>query len=250
MCMFSQAVDRVSDTRIFGRVSAGLQQLVYEMRVASVHDLAMVLPLPIAQIPSERAFRFIDLHAYPEFFSDLDSCFLKPQALSTGPISGGMMRGLLEVEQIGAYDASFVPTLQDFDRLDPRFRLPPEVWSQVPHYRNYGFAVFKIRKGDTRAHPMAMAFETRDSARLFFPTLHVHDGTLHQKAHFNHELFAQGSASAFEDWESAVDQVKEVMKLKTAFREDQSKGIIDAEARVFKYVIRGRQKNQDTWVAL
>jgi hypothetical protein len=34
----------------------------------------------------------------------------------------------LEVIQVGDFEASFVPTVKDFSRLDERFRLPSAVW--------------------------------------------------------------------------------------------------------------------------
>ena len=57
--------------------------------------------------------------------------------------------------RVGAYDASFVPTASDFARLDPRFRLPDAVRGRVPAYADYGFAVFKLRKGEAEVHPLA-----------------------------------------------------------------------------------------------
>jgi len=53
----------------------------------------------------------------------------------------------LKVEQVGSFEASFVPTLADFQRLDPRFRLPDTVWQQLGRYAKYGFAIFQLKKG-------------------------------------------------------------------------------------------------------
>ena len=33
---------------------------------------------------------------------------------------------------VGAFEASFVPSMDDFNRLDPRFRISQEVWKQCP----------------------------------------------------------------------------------------------------------------------
>lgn len=67
MCMFSQRVERVSDTNIYARLIGDSQVLVYEMRIASKTDVAMVLPLPVKRA-SEDALSFIDLSGYAQFF--------------------------------------------------------------------------------------------------------------------------------------------------------------------------------------
>ncbi len=89
------------------------------------------------------------------------------------------------------YVASFVPSVADFVRLDPRFRLPEVLFDAVPHYADYGFAVFQLAPGKVTVHPMALRFPTRDPDRLFFPTVHVHDGRFHAKAKFDHALYFQ-----------------------------------------------------------
>ena len=88
-------------------------------------------------------------------------------------------------------EASFVPTIADFDRLDERFRLPKETWHHLPQYNKFGFAVFKLKPGEKRIHPMAFEFPRSDSKRLFFPTVHIHDGEVHATADFDHILYCQ-----------------------------------------------------------
>jgi hypothetical protein len=39
---------------------------------------------------------------------------------------------------------------------------------------------------------MAFEFVTRQPDTLFFPTLHVHDGLVHESAKFDHYLYYQG----------------------------------------------------------
>ena len=84
-----------------------------------------------------------------------------------------------------------MPSLKDFDRLDPGFRLPEATWNQLPDYGDYGFAVFQLQAGRHQTHPMAFEFPRRDSSQLFFPTVHVHDGHVHPEAGFDHSLYCQ-----------------------------------------------------------
>jgi hypothetical protein len=194
MCCFSGQVDHVSSTKIFARaIGAGRQALVYAMEFGARADVAMVLPLPVPPGSPEDALRFTSLESYPEFFDHLANAVpppMRPPAMGYGAPG----RADLPVSRVGAFDASFVPTIGDFDRLDVSFRLPPAVWASLPSYRDFGFAVFRLHKGRSKVHPMAFSFPSRVPDLLFFPTVHVHDGVVHEKAAFDHALYAQGSS--------------------------------------------------------
>src|SRR5687768_4543469 len=139
MCCFTQPVRNVRDTHIFAREGDGKSQfIVYEMRLQARKDLAMVLPLPVDRAKGDQAVRFINLEAYPEFFRDLRQGFRmdKTSAILAG--TGGRS-DTLPVQQVGSYEASFVPTMDDFSRLDKRFRLPKGSWDALPEYRRFGF---------------------------------------------------------------------------------------------------------------
>ena len=184
MCIFSQPVEHVAGTKIFARRHGSEQLLAYEMSFAAAGDLAMVLPLPVVPRSGEAALRFIDLSGHMTSpFRVLEALF--PEELSV--MASGSVDAqpkTLEVHRVGAFDASFVPTIGDFSRLDRRFRVSDEVWAELPQYRDFGFAVFKLHgKGRSfvdrllrrpkeasggRVHPMGLAFQSRDPERLFF----------------------------------------------------------------------------------
>ena len=84
-----------------------------------------------------------------------------------------------------------MPAVKDFARLDERFRLPATTWDALPDYKDHGFAVFKLKSGEKHVHPMAFEFPRADHKRLFFPTVHIHDGKVHKTATFDHELYCQ-----------------------------------------------------------
>src|SRR5262245_37871111 len=181
MCCFSGKVDWVKRTNIFARAAgAERQYLVYEMSFAARDELAMVLPLPVPPRPREDAVRFVALDRYEHFFVDLLSGFPVPLSLGTGPMASSQAAGrtkALAVVDVGEFEASFVPTVRDFDRLDARFRMPADVWGGLPTYRDFGFAVFKLKAWNGKVHPMAFDFPRRDPSWLFFPTVHVYDPT-------------------------------------------------------------------------
>lgn len=239
MCMFTLKHEtiQVQDTRIFARNTGAQRQfLAYQMTYTSetrvtfrgrsginvgvqhgpsvIPDFAMILPLPVPPRSSEEAVRFIDLSGYEQFFADLDQGYppppqmrepQKPRDYEEEDCARMSLRSghePLRVHDIGSYEASFVPRLKDFNRLDERFRLSPQVWQQLPQYSDYGFAVFKLKPGARKMHPMAFEFPLRPSLQLFFPTIHVHDGTVHKEAVFAHTLYSQAARSV-QGWETS-----------------------------------------------
>src|SRR3954469_21151692 len=195
MCCFSAPVQAVADTNIYARAIGPRQILVYEMLYAAEQELAMVLPLPVPPASAEDALAFISLDDCPEFFAHLRDGFPRERrgmTLSGGGEGAAIDLGKkLAVVDVGGFEASFVPKPEDFGRLDERFRLPAELWLQLNTYRDWGFAVFKLKPGQKRVHPIAFSFPRRDMQRLFFPTLHIHHRSVEHSARFDHALYCQ-----------------------------------------------------------
>jgi hypothetical protein len=251
MCCFSQPVISVSGTNIFARPDAnGRQFLVYSMTIHARKDLAMVLPLPVKTPAGEKDVKFIDLKQYPQFFGDMDSGFPKPPAAASDSLSlGGPITSSakLEVIQVGDFEASFVPTEQDFSRLDERFRLPRDAWKQLPVYESYGFAVFKLKPGAMKVHPMAFSFQRKLPKTLFFPTVHIHDGKVHEKAQFDHSLYCQPTHDErprTKGWQESYNHPANFMQMKKV------KEIVLADQHCYKFEIRGFAANRDTFLAV
>jgi hypothetical protein len=264
MCCFGgggREIKYVGDTNLFARATGERQLLVYSMSVAATRPVAMILPLPVPPRPPEDAVRFIDLHGYPRLFTDLDAGFpaiMLGQAKSRGmPWRSAAPPPTLVVHKVGDFEASFVPTLADFARLDPRFRMSDAVWRALPQYADWGFCVFKLidlRRswfGAARPrtiHPMAFEFPRRDPSRLFFPTMHVHAAEVHAEAEFDHTLYYQA--------ERALQPTHAVWMNQTSptpagqFVDiGRSAGIIDGAAPVHRVFISGTQPNTDVSLA-
>ena len=140
----------------------------------------------------------------------------------------------------------FVPAIKDFARLDRQFRLPDGVWEKLPQYKEFGFAVFKLKKPAEdmqQVHPMAFEFPRADRSVLFFPTVHIHDGKVHADADFDHMLYLQPTGGRPpRNWEESPQPAGMFMDVK------KSEGLIAADEHVYRRRIGGRQKNQDTLV--
>lgn len=245
MCCFSgkRTVEEVKNTRIFARLGEkGNQVLIYAMSMSASEDVAMVLPIPVKAGTSESDVRFFDYSGYGDVFADLNRCFPEPAsfAMPFGGASRSERSAPLKVVTVGAYDASFVPTIGDFNRLDERFRLPDGVWAKLPGYASFGFAVFKLKKGRHDVHPMAFSFPTAKAGSIFFPTLHIHDGEVHDKERFDHTLYLQGrNLQMSSQWEESRGLA--VQKVKCGL----SHGMIRPEMHIYRRTIRGKFPNGD-----
>jgi hypothetical protein len=239
-------VEKVADTRIFARSSKdGRQFLVYSMKFTAGEDLAMILPIPVPQPTKEDAVRFINLEKYAKFFDDMQTGF--PEPVADGPPSNSPPPGRapLAVVEVGSFEASFVPAIKDFGRLDERFRLPAKVWDDLPAYKDSGFAVFKLKKGKgpQEAHPMAFEFPRAKPKQLFFPTVHIHDGQVHEKAGFDHALYCQlDDVRLLREWKESAQPAGMFLD------KDKAQGLIDPEAHCFRRRMKGELKNEDTFV--
>jgi len=248
MCCFSRPVERVANTHIFARSSKeGRQFLVYSMTLSAKEDLAMILPIPVPKGSKDDAVRFINLEKYPEFFADMLKGFPPPApaGAETRELTLGAKTKPLPVVEVGSFEASFVPSIKDFDRLDERFRLPTEVWDKLPQYKDYGFAVFKLKKGAKTIHPMAFEFPHAKPEKLFFPTVHIHDGKVHATALFDHLLFCQRSQTETDPillWQESTQPARFFMKI------DKAQGLLDPDAHCYQRGIHGRTKNEDMLV--
>jgi hypothetical protein len=258
MCCFSGLVKSVSGMKIFARPGAnGGQFLAYSMTVDADQELAMVLPLPVKEGAGEHAVTFINLKEYQNprsfrpssFFYDLESGFPAPPSESFHATNRGLpalsTSAPLEVVQVGDFEASFVPTVKDFDRLDERFRLPKGTWEKLPMYKDYGFAVFKLKPGKLRVQPMAFSFPRRDPNALFFPTVHIHDGKVHSKAEFDHILYCQPSEEMrlrLTGWTESASHARNFVNV------DKAAGMVEPDEHCYRKTLSGNLRNSDTLV--
>jgi len=249
MCCFTGVVESVSATNIFARPALDENQfLVYSMSVELKDELAMVLPLPVPKESAENSVKFINLEKYADFFVDMAKGFPTPKGRGA---AGGLRAAAvapepqLAVVEVGSFEASFVPAVKDFARLDKRFRLPDGVWDKLPTYKDYGFAVFKLKSGRQTVHPMAFRFARANRRRIFFPTVHIHDGEVHDTAEFDHSLYFQLAAADYSPKNGWVESARPAGMF---LDERKAQGLIERDLHCYRRTITGEQKNADTFV--
>jgi hypothetical protein len=256
MCCFTQSVISVSDTQIFARLSGrGTQFLAYQMNYESSGENAMILPLPVKQPANDKSLRFVDLSHYDSFFDDMADgfAFRAPASIGCSSSKDVASSARLMVFEVGNYIASFVPTIHDFNRLDPKFTLPKDVWEKIPGYESFGFAVFQLAAGSLKPHPMALEFQS-DRQDLFFPTVHIHDGELHESEDFDHILYMQhaGLDSRVYGYQNAHVKDKSTGLERSKFpmaqfvKVEESQGLVDGDLLLHRTSLRGKLPNVDT----
>lgn len=259
MCCFAQPVTHVSDTSIFARLlGGGRQVLAYRMSYASERPNAMILPLPVALPAREESVRFVALDHYDDLFDDLGRGFpdLRPPrhwGRDTVAMPAAAADRLV-VHEVGDFIASFVPAMEDFVRLDPQFVIPREAWDQIPGYGDYGFAVFQLRNLAGRPHPMAFEFDSRWEDRIFFPTVHIHDGQVHPREEFDHCLYLQdqrfdGLAGPYRgpwDVDARTGFVRSHDVAAKFCRAEDTRGLVQPDLLVHRFRLQGTLPNRDT----
>jgi hypothetical protein len=271
MCIFSQPVVSVTNTNIFARMLAdGWQHIVYQMDFESAKDNAIILPLPVTLAVTEtESLEFISLQDYGNFFEDLRKGFPRavPKSLRSDSLKSSKhpTESKIVVHEVGDFVASFVPSQADFERLDEQFRIPKESWDQIPKYSDYGFAVFQLSKRSGKPHPMAFKFHSRlntgdKSSQIFFPTVHIHDGEVHQHEHFDHSLFLQSPVfdAAVGDYnvnsklvaDDTTGYVRSKWNAESFCDIDSTLGIIEPHGLVHLKTMKGDLKNDDILVSL
>ena len=189
-------IDHVGSTQIFvSGLSDEEHATVYRMAYRAPEAVAMILPIPVRRGGAEDAVTFVDLGECRDFFELLDRCYPRPPEDSKpGGYGGRPRRPPLAVHENGDYVASYVPSIGDFDRLDPRFRLPATAWGDLPDYGGHGFAVIQLKPGKDplSVQPIAYRYPPEVPHELFFPTVHLHDGEgVGARARYEHVLYAQ-----------------------------------------------------------
>lgn len=260
MCCFAQPVQFVGNTQIFARfLSDQKQAIVYEMQYESAVDNAMILPIPTVAGAGEKSVRFVDFSGYPQFFRDLNRAFPARNEYSTS--SRAMLAApagaapKLAVQEVGAFVASVVPRAEDFRRLDPQFSIAPETWGKIPIYSDYSFVVFQLKSRSGRPHPMAFEFDSRHREELFFPTVHIHDGEVHELEEFDHTLYCQlpefdtrcgrytGKSDAATRWVRSEHSAGNTVK------ESLAKGLVDPGKLLHRKNLNGNLENRDVFVS-
>lgn len=234
---------RCFNTKIFARMDDRYQYLAYQMDFSSTNDVAMILPIPTPVNPAEDVIHFIDFKNHSGFFDHLHQLFVEQSRSMTLGFSKGVSRSLLKVHDVGNFKATFVPTLSDFDRVDKQFKFDSKVWDNLPQYADWSFVVFKLKAGTSTVHPMVFKFPSRFTDRVYFPTMHIHDGEIHAVEMFNHKLYYQP------EWIKTGDVQLNGCKTATTGFSNYS-GVLKERFPILQKEVNGVHNNEDHWIMI
>lgn len=96
---------------------------------------------------------------------------------------------------------------------------------------------------------MALRFRTRSPGSLFFPTVHVHDGTVSREAPFDHALYGQHVRESPERWTQGSVIPIGVMDFGNQVVGDRTRGIVQPRYPVFRRLMSGHLSNADVWAS-
>lgn len=188
---------RVAKTKILAMLSKDRQRqlIVYSNEVqTNIKNNVMILPVPNKDGNSDKSIKFVDLSSYPNIFDDCRSSFASPMFLSTNSVSFSLSRSIAIVD-VGSYQASIVPSIDEFVFLNSLFKIPENVIEILKKYyaKNFSFIVCKLREGEVKYHPFAYYHELLRHNTLFIPTRHHHP----------HSIGGTHVEEAISDWDHA-----------------------------------------------
>ncbi len=250
MCIITAKVERVSGTNIFVcATDGGRQVLVYSNTVETiVPNNTMVLP-----VPNPETVQFINLQSYKKFFADCESSFSEPRDTNylsrSFAASASLSAHTLPVYDVGSYNVSVVPTMNDFHRLDPDFfTIDPYIPQslQKKYDSSFGFIICKLRKGQHSYHPLAYTHQIHKDRLLFVPTYHIHpDGTynhIDEYADWDHTIYSvetdldeSSSKKHFDGWSLNWEKLPEDLQWIKKYRGK-------------RWTCHGNKKNRDMWL--
>jgi hypothetical protein len=196
MCMISQEVETVNDTKIFCGLNSNKnkQITVYSNTVNNIsNNNAMVLPVPFPE-----SVTFHNLENYKTFFKDCEDCFyLQSNSYGMRGITTNSFNDCLEsksqslkVFDVGSYKVSLAKNLNDLKRVNKSvFDLSSgldEILRKNYANPHFGFIICKLAEGNETYHPFAYSHSIFNK-KVFIPTKHYH------KESDNNNYFNTGS---------------------------------------------------------
>lgn len=256
MCIISLTVESVNATKIFSCFTddESRQFVVYSNEVSTnAKNNMMILP-----VPHPSSVELIDLSHYPSFFQDCEKNFVKyrpPHLYASRSLTASLNyseRPPLPIFNVGSYIASIVPSVYDFDRLNPyMFPVSSDLRAtlQQEYTSEFGFICCRLKQGRHTYHPFAYSHAKHSGGLMFLPTFHYHPHNSSYDSHigadWDHVIYTVGTdldSTRNDNYKFSPSESFKINKLPEDVR-----WIRDYKmSRWSKY---GSGRNRDIWVA-
>ena len=91
---------------------------------------------------------------------------------------------------------------------------------------------------------MAFAYPAKDTSKIIFPTVHIHDGKVHETAAFDHALYCQTTSREIRmNWEESTAPLGRFINAAA------TKGTVIGNDHVYKLSMVGDFPNEDLEVS-
>jgi hypothetical protein len=233
---------KASKVQMFARMNNfGEQVLAIALHVETKRDADAVLVLPLPVKPGGRC-AFADVQ-YDEMFVDIGKCWEPSLVISDNPRLEAELLGNILAGAAPASNGVYFASRAELARLDVKLRPPA---AAVAKYADYGFAVFRMPKGQANVMPLALVFESREPNKVYFPLLAVGaDGKVPERVRMDHAIYLQTwtgkRVEAFVESDTACFEHVDVKA---------ARGLVRGELRAWKTELRGERKNEDFWARL
>jgi hypothetical protein len=175
MCIISGPVQSVNSTKLLALPSRNKQRqlTVYSNSVITPNSNAMCLP-----VPTPETVRFERVPK--DIFEQCSKSFRKSMTRGGPILSLGnhtKSRVPLQIQSHGSYDVVLVPSIDDIDRVPPKFTvLSNEVieFLKASYPSHFGIVLCRLKKGATNYEPFAYSHAMQANKQLFYPTKHFH----------------------------------------------------------------------------
>lgn len=95
------------------------------------------------------------------------------------------------------------------------------------------------------SRPVDFVSSTRHADKLFFPTVHIHDGEVHEKEEFDHALYCQVERTGL----FALTRWDESPGVAASFSKPaKSQGLLDKDKHVYRRRMSGMIENEDVFL--
>lgn len=170
------------------------QLTAYEMTWNNTDGKANALILAVPAKAED--VELVDLSDHPKIFKKLHEIFHPPEAVMRGgprlSFGGGDTKPYIQVQEVGSYKVSVVPSFEDLDRVDPELlTVTKKAKDALAEYAGEFCFLVAVLQDRGRIHPLAYIHPVNKHG-VFVPTKHEHGDDDGGFPEWDHSVYVVG----------------------------------------------------------